>query len=85
MPYHIAEDFEAALVRLGAAFTRQPVPYELVFDDSEENRLKVLRFLLSNYFDELPRGALLDFFTPYVEGNRVVIRTGHQQFSVRQG
>ena len=83
-PYHVAEDFEAALVRLGAAFTKRRGSYELTFDDTPENRLKVLRFLFSNHFADLPRREVLDFFTPHAENGRVVVRTGHTQFAVRR-
>lgn len=84
VPYHVAEDFEAALVRLGATFARRPLSYELAFADEEENRTRVLRFLLGDHLAALPRREVLDFFNPYVENGRVVVRTGHLQFAVRR-
>jgi trans-aconitate 2-methyltransferase len=84
VPYHTAEEFEAALVRLGATFAKRPVSYELAFADDEENRTRVLRFLLGDHLAALPRRDVLDFFNPHAENGRVVVRTGHVQFAVRR-
>jgi trans-aconitate 2-methyltransferase len=84
VPYHTAEDVEAGLRRLGWPFEKQRVQYDLVFPDSEENRLKILRFLLAEHLAELPRRAVLDLFAPYVRAGQVVIRTGNEQFAARR-
>jgi len=54
----------------------------LVFPDAEENRLKILRFLLGSYFDEVPRQAMVDLFNPYAHAGRIVIQTVHEQFVI---
>jgi trans-aconitate 2-methyltransferase len=82
VPYHTAEDVEAALTRRGQPFRRHEVSYELAFPDTEANRLKILRFLLADYFDRMPRRKLLDLFEPYAKDGRVEIRTEDVQFAV---
>src|SRR4029079_2917081 len=54
IPYNIAEDVEAWLQQRGQPYDRQQVRYELTFPDSEQNRLKILRFLLSEHLKALP-------------------------------
>jgi trans-aconitate 2-methyltransferase len=83
VPYHTAEDVSAALRRLGAAFETHTVSYELAFADGEEDRMKILRFLLSEHLPALPRQAALDLFAPHVRDGRIVIATGHVHFLVR--
>jgi SAM-dependent methyltransferase len=85
VPYNTGEDFERALVDLGARYSRKEVSYDLTFPDSEENRLRILRFLLSNHLERIPREAALGFFDPHVRGGRVEIRTGNYQFRVHPG
>lgn len=82
-PFHIAEDLEASLAGLGEAYHKQDIQYELVFPDMEENRLKIMRFLLGSYFDEVPRQAMVDLFTPYAHAGQIVILTMHEQFVIR--
>jgi trans-aconitate 2-methyltransferase len=84
VPYHTAEDVESALNRLGVPFEKQRVGYDLAFDDSEENRLKILRFLLAEHLAELPPQAALDQLAPYSTGGRIVIATGNEQFAIRK-
>jgi SAM-dependent methyltransferase len=83
VPYHIAEDVEAALAGLGVAFDHREVGYELNFPDTEGNRLKILRFLFGDHLAGLPRAELLGFFEPYVSEGRVEMRTGDVQYYVR--
>ncbi len=83
VPYHTAEDVEACLRRLGAPFEKRRVRYDLAFDDTEENRLKILRFLLSEHLAETPRQVALDQLAPHAAGGRISIATGNEQFVVR--
>jgi trans-aconitate 2-methyltransferase len=82
VPYHIAEDVEAALAGLGAVFERREVGYELIFPDTEGNRLKILRFLFGDHLAGLPGAELLGLFEPYVSEGRVEMRTGNVQYYV---
>jgi SAM-dependent methyltransferase len=83
IPYNVAEDVEAALQELGANYAKRSVAYELAFDDTEENRLRILRFLLADYLPLLPRELLLGLFDRYARGGRIEIRTASEHFSVR--
>ena len=82
VPFYTAEDLEDILATQGAGYRKQEIQYELVFPDAEENRLKILRFLLGSYFEEVPRLAMLDLFTPYAHGGQIVIQTVHEQFVI---
>jgi trans-aconitate 2-methyltransferase len=82
VPYQTAEDVEAALVRLGHAFERKVVEYNLSFQDTEENRLKILHFLFGEYLAELPRNEALDLFKPHVTDELVEIHTNDVQFYI---
>jgi SAM-dependent methyltransferase len=83
VPYHVAEDLEAALQELGANYAKRSVAYELAFDDTEENRLRILRFLLADYLPILPRELLLGLFDRYARGGRIEIRTASEHVAVR--
>ena len=83
VPYHVAEDLEAALQEIGARYAKRSVEYELAFDDTEENRLRILRFLLADYLPILPRELLLGLFDQHARGGRIDIRTSSEHFAVR--
>lgn len=81
-PYHVAEDVAAALVELGTPFQQRNVPYDLVFEDTADNRLKILRFLFAEHLAKLPRERMLALFDPYASAGRVEIRTGCEHFAI---
>lgn len=83
VPYNVAEDLEAALQEIGARYAKRSVEYELAFDDTEENRLQILRFLLADYLPLLPRELLLGLFDRYSRAGRIEIRTASEHFVVR--
>jgi SAM-dependent methyltransferase len=85
VPYQTAEAVEAALSRLGLPFERQEVHYDVSFPDTEENRLKILRFLFGEHLAVLPRAAILAFFDPYAAAGRIEMHTGNRQYYVRAG
>lgn len=85
VPYHTAEDVEEALTGLGVAFEPRKVGYELSFPDTEQNRLKILRFLFGEHLADLPRDDLLGFFGRYASAGRVEMRTGNMQYYVKGG
>lgn len=82
VPFHTAEDLQASLDAQGIPCRRQPVRYQLAFDDSAENRLRIMRFLLGEYFAQMPRPALLALFDPYAAAGRVEMHVVHEQFMV---
>jgi SAM-dependent methyltransferase len=83
VPFHTAEDFAAALRRQSIGYLKKPVHYDLAFPDSQENRLRILRFLLGSHFDKVPRQAMLDLFAPYAADGRIETRITHDQFLIR--
>jgi len=84
VPYFVAEDVAATLAKLGIDHSQTAVPYELTCDDSEANRLTILRFLFAEHLVRMPRAAMLALFDPLVRGGRIEIRTASQHFVCRQ-
>lgn len=83
VPYHTSEDVEAVLTELGAAYHKRQVAYELMFPDTEENRMRIIRFLLADHLARIPHQPLLELFDKYCHAGNVVIRTGSDHFTVR--
>jgi hypothetical protein len=83
IPYHTSEDVESALRDLNANFTKREVSYELTFPDTEENRMRILRFLLADHLEQMPVLSLLDLFNQYSQGSRILIRTTSDHYLVR--
>ncbi len=83
-PYNTAEDVEAALQQSGAAYEKQEVPYELTFPDTEENRMRIIRFLLADHLAKMPHRPLLDLFDRYASAGQVRIQTACEHFTVRR-
>jgi SAM-dependent methyltransferase len=83
-PFHTAEDCEAALVKLGEAYSTENVQYDLVFPDAAENRLTMGRFLLGGDVHAVPRPALLQCFAPYAHAGQIAMPIVHQHFIVRR-
>jgi SAM-dependent methyltransferase len=81
VPHHIWGDVASVLTYpLMTAFSVEEVRYELTFDDTEENRSSILRFLFGADFPALPRAAALGFFDPYTNGGQVRMDIVHEQF-----
>jgi SAM-dependent methyltransferase len=80
VPYHVSEDLEAALEGLGQDFQKYRVQYELNFPDLEDNRLKMIRFMVGEHFTRMDRGAILKLFDPYARDGRIVLQTWHYQY-----
>src|SRR5262245_4096801 len=83
IPYNLAEDAEAALRELKAEYQRQQVAYEVTFPDSEENRMRILRFLLAEHLAQMANRPLLDLFDQYAHSGRINIRTVSDHFTIR--
>jgi trans-aconitate 2-methyltransferase len=83
VPYHVAEDIEQAMQELRAGYAKRSVEYKLAFEDSEANRMRILRFLLADYLPLLPRDFLLGLFDRYAGEGRIEIRTASEHFAVR--
>lgn len=84
VPYRVSEDLERALQDLGASYAKWSVAYELAFEDSEANRMRILRFLLADYLPLLPKKFLLGLFDRYAGEGRVVIRTASEHILIQR-
>jgi trans-aconitate 2-methyltransferase len=84
IPYNTSEDVEAALHELGAAYQKQAVAYQLTFPDTEENRMRILRFLLAEHLAQMSHRPLLDLFDQYAHSAWINIRTASDHFTIRQ-
>lgn len=65
-PYNTADDVLAIIKRLNIPLQKEPVSYQLIFPDSEENRLHMIRFLFFSHLKQMAIEQLLTFFDPYV-------------------
>jgi len=83
IPYNTSEDVEAGLKQSGAAYEKQQVPYELTFPDTEENRMRIIRFLLAEHLPQMPHQPLLDLFDRYSLSGQIRIQTASDHFTVR--
>lgn len=83
VPYNTSEDVEATLRALGAEYRKREVTFELTFPDTEENRTRIVRFLLADHLEQLPLRPLLDLFDPHSRSGRIDIRTVSDHFTVR--
>jgi SAM-dependent methyltransferase len=83
-PFWLSEDFERCMTGLGEAYDKKDVHYELVFPDSEKNRLSMARFLMGSEFHSVPRKELLDGFTPYSNAGRIAMQLEHTHFIIRR-
>jgi trans-aconitate 2-methyltransferase len=83
IPYNTSEDVEAGLKQLGVAHQKQPVPYQLVFPDTEANRMRILRFLLAEHLGQMPHRPLLALFDRYADSGWIKMHTASDHFTVR--
>jgi hypothetical protein len=70
------------LKELGAVYLKRQTAYELAFPDTEENRMRIIRFLLADHLERMPHQPLLKLFDPYSLAGRIVIRTASDHFTV---
>ena len=83
VPYWLAEDFEAALQKLGVRYEKELSRYELIFPDSEQNRMKILRFLCADHLASMPEQELLTLFDPFARDDCVEMHTHSMHFMIR--
>jgi SAM-dependent methyltransferase len=85
VPYNTREDLEQAFAVAGITPAGHKVRYHLEFADTDANRESLLRFLLSDYFEQLPRQTLLDLLNPYVSpAGMVLMPMQHDHFCWQQ-
>ena len=83
IPYKSSEDVEPALRALSVDYAKQQVPYEVSFSDTEENRARILRFLLADHLTPSSSATLLDWFDRYSHDGRIEIRTETDHYTLR--
>lgn len=83
IPYHLSEDLDGTLARLGIAHERETIAYTMRFPDTRENRMKILRFALADHLSELPLQPLLDLFDEWVKGDQIDTRTVFMHYIIR--
>ena len=82
IPYWLAEDVDATLRKIGLQYSKEPSRYELIFPDSEENRMKILRFLCADHLVTMPEQELLPLFDTYVRNDCIEIHTHSIHFMI---
>jgi SAM-dependent methyltransferase len=84
IPYNTSEDLEVALRTLGANYEKEIVPYDVEFPDSEQNRLRLIRFLLADHVADLQLGPLVALFDQFSHDDRIEMRTACEHFTLRR-
>jgi SAM-dependent methyltransferase len=62
----------------------EDVHYEVVFPDTDANRLSMGRFLLGDDFHAIPRRALVQCFDPYAHAGQIAMQPVHKHFIIRR-
>ena len=84
LPFYLAEDVEAELEASGVAFERAEIASNLSFEDSHENREKILRFLFGKRLADLDQEALFGFFDAWRSPNGLVMDNHDLLFQCRK-
>ena len=82
IPYWVAEDLEAALRQQEVPFRQERSEYVLAFPDTEDNRLKILRFLCADHLADMPVAELLAMFDAHAQGGQIEIHTHSRHFVI---
>jgi len=82
-PYNCSDDVDAALRAVRANYDKHQVAFELSFPDSEENRRRMLRFLLADHFAQMPHEPLMEWFNQFSRAGRIEIRSYSEHYVVR--
>ena len=83
IPYHLSEDLEETLAKLGISYEREVIEYGMRFPDTRENRMKILRFALADHLNDIPLQPLLDLFGEWVKGDQIDTRTVFMHYIIR--
>jgi 2-polyprenyl-3-methyl-5-hydroxy-6-metoxy-1,4-benzoquinol methylase len=82
VPYHAADDVERTLAEQGIAAQRSTASYQLRFPDTEQNRLRILRFLFGDYLQQVPLPRLLVEFDRYERQDHIEVNTHSYHFII---
>lgn len=81
-PHFRGGDLETALTALGRDWRKERIDYVLDFPDNEANRIKILRFMMGQYYDRLDRDWLLGLFDAQATRGRITARTYHFHYVI---
>lgn len=81
-PYHYSEDTSTILACHGVDFRLQSVYSTVEFPDSEENRWKILRFLLGEHLAKLAPEDALSLYTPFLTEGKVRFENADELFII---
>jgi hypothetical protein len=56
----------------------------LTFPDSEENRVRIIRFLLADHLASMPLRPLLGLFDRHSQAGQIHIQTSSDHFTIRR-
>ena len=80
IPYWIAEDFQSAIKQSSLVSNEKAVPYSMTFEDTPENRNRILRFLFGEYWPQMDQEDLRSRFAPHIHGSKFHLETHCQHF-----
>lgn len=75
VPYYTSEDVQRVLAEEGFAVRKAETRYQLRFADTEENRLKILRFCFGHHLEEIPLPQLVGLFDQYQQEGNILVDT----------
>lgn len=81
-PYNYSEDTQTVLQDFKAEVKLQTICSRLEFPDNEENRWKILRFLLGDHLAKLSSEQALSLYEPFLKGNKVRFDSADELFIV---
>ncbi|SFH53307.1 class I SAM-dependent methyltransferase [Planctomicrobium piriforme] len=82
IPYSVSEDVESVLQRRGTPYLKSKAFYQLRFIDTEENRLKIIRFLFGEHLQELSPRRLLKELDPFARREHIEISTESDHYTI---
>ncbi|MBC6439084.1 MAG: methyltransferase domain-containing protein [Rhodospirillales bacterium] len=83
-PFPLAEDIAVLCRCHDAEVTEERIAYRIAFEDTEANRVNVLRFLFGDNLVRLDPATAFAVFEPWCDGNRIVMETSYPHLVVRR-
>lgn len=83
VPWWVAEDYRSVLNETCVSVQRRDVPYQILFSDTAEQRMKLLRFLFADHLPQLDLTILMQQLDRVSNNGMVDIRTSSQHLVFR--
>jgi SAM-dependent methyltransferase len=84
VPYNTSEDVEVALHAVNANYEKYQVPYKLSFPDSVENRMRIIRFLMTDHLAQVPQQQFVEWFDQFSHAGRIEIHAESDHYTLRR-